>query len=41
MAEPVCPVCFSGEMIWLGGSLVCGVCGSQSQVELHQTPCVH
>lgn len=30
-AESICPICFSTEMQWHDGNLLCAVCGSQSQ----------
>lgn len=35
-----CPVCYSTDMQWNGGSLSCTVCGSQSQVRPDSHPCV-
>ena len=42
-AESICPICFSTEMQWHDGNLLCAVCGSQSQARcdlsvLHMLP---
>ena len=36
-----CPVCYSTDMQWHGGSLSCMVCGSQSQVSSDSSPTHH